>query len=159
GGIAIVQHRHDIDDQTARQEVPHHPAGGGEEEHALTRMHVHVEVKELQLLDGDAAVAVNDRLGKSSRARRKQDPQRMRERNLLELKRVAAWIGTSHDVRPEQGGGRNRRSIARIEIRQMNDVRERVELTDDLANVGATIERLAAVAIAIDAEDQLRCEL
>src|SRR5262245_25421244 len=122
-------------------------------------MHVHVEMKELQLLDGDAAVAVDDRLRQPGRAGREQDEQRVRERHLLEVKRVAPRIRTSDHVLPEQCARRNWRAIVRIEIRKMHNVLERRQLADDLADIGVPIERLSAVAVAVDAEQQLRREL
>ena len=101
-------------------------------------MHVHVEVEQLELLEGDPAVAMDNGLRKPRGAGREQDPQRMRERHLLELECVAA-----RDRRPASASAQKiARAVSgvrssRIEIRQIDDVRQRRQLADDLADLGA----------------------
>ena len=73
-------------EQAADEEVPHHPAGRGEPEHAVARAQVQVQAL-LQLLEQDAAVAVHDRLRQAGRARGVQHPQRVIEGHLLEARR------------------------------------------------------------------------
>ncbi len=119
-------------------------------------MQVHVEVEQLELLERDAAVAMNDRLGKPGGAGREQDEQRMRERHLLELECLTARIGAGQRVRPEHRARRERRQVLGIEIRQVHHVRQRRQAFDDLADLGALVEQLAAVAVAVDAENELR---
>jgi hypothetical protein len=58
GGIAVIEHRHRVDEQRTGEEVPHHPAGAGEEEHALPRVHVHVEMEQLELFERYPPVAM-----------------------------------------------------------------------------------------------------
>ena len=116
---------------------------------------VHVEMEQLELLERDAAVAMNDRLRKPGGARREQDEQRMRERHLLELESVAA-----RDRRPASASAQNiERGVSgvrssRIEVRQVHHVRQRRQPLDDLADLAALVEQLAAVAVAVDAENE-----
>ena len=83
GGTAVVEHDRGFAEQAADEEVPHHPAGRGEPEHAVVRAQVEVQAL-LQLLDQDPAVALHDRLRQAGGAGRVEDPQRMVERDLLE---------------------------------------------------------------------------
>src|SRR5688572_30702064 len=83
----------------------------------------------------------------------------MRERHLLTLKTLAPGIRSGEHGRPEQRARCNRRAVIRVEIREMNDVRQRGELPDDVADLGAPIEELSPVAVAIDAEHERRLEL
>ena len=68
-GIAVEQHDRGADQQAGHQVVPHHPAGGGEPGEAVAGAEVLVEGQHLEVLDGDAAVAVDDGLGQAGGAR------------------------------------------------------------------------------------------
>ena len=56
-GAAVVQDDRRLGQQRRDEEVPHHPAGRGEPEHAVAGLGVDVQVEHLQLLEQDAAVA------------------------------------------------------------------------------------------------------
>ena len=84
-GAAVVEHDLGVGEQHAGQEVPHHPAGGGEPEHAVALLRVHVQEHLLQVLEQDAALAVHDRLGQPGGARAVEHPQRVVEGQLGEL--------------------------------------------------------------------------
>ena len=87
-GVAVEQHHRRIGEQATVQEVPHHPAGGGEPEDAIVRVQVDVEVEHLQHLQQDPAVPVHDRLRQPRRAGAVQHPQRVVERDLRERELV-----------------------------------------------------------------------
>ncbi len=99
-GMPVVQQRAHAQQQRADQEVPHHPAAGGVEEHPHPRAQVHVEGLQLQLFDEDAAVTVRERLGQPGGAGGKQDPQRMTKRHLLEPEPGGRHRRVCHDLRP-----------------------------------------------------------
>ncbi len=82
--VAVVEHDRRLGEQDPDQEVPHHPAGRREPEHAIAGLRIDVQVLVLELLEQDPAVALHDRLGQPRRARRVQHPQGMVERDLLE---------------------------------------------------------------------------
>ena len=84
-GAAVVEHDLGGGEQHAHQEVPHHPAGGGEPEHAVALLGVQVQVHLLEVLEQDAALAVHDRLGQAGGARGVEHPQRVVEGQLREL--------------------------------------------------------------------------
>ena len=88
-GAAVVQHDRGVAEQAADEEVPHHPAGRGEPEHAIAALQVEVQLALLQLLEQDAAVAVHDRLRQAGGARGVEHPQGVLERDLLEAQRGA----------------------------------------------------------------------
>ena len=69
---------------TADEEVPHHPAGRREPEDAVAGLRVEVQVELLQLLEQDAAVALDDRLRQAGGARGVEDPERVVEGDALE---------------------------------------------------------------------------
>ena len=73
-----------------------------------------VEDQRLEVLDGDAAVAVHDRLRQAGRARRVQEVQRVVERHGLELERRTASSPSS------SAHGSRRRRRRRVEVRQVD---------------------------------------
>jgi hypothetical protein len=50
GRVAVVEDRHHTEQGRTGDEVPHHPARGGEEEQPVAAAQVHDEVLELELL-------------------------------------------------------------------------------------------------------------
>ena len=74
-GIAVEQHGRGSDQQARHQVVPHHPARGREPEEAVARAEIVVQGQHLVVLDEDAAVAVDDRLGQPGGPRRVEDVQ------------------------------------------------------------------------------------
>ena len=122
-------------------------------------MQVHVAMQGLELLDDHAAVPMHDRLGKSRRTRRKENPQRELEWHLLELESLGGHGWLVQQVVPEDRVRGRWRVIFAIEIGQVYDVLDRLELHQELAHIRPAIESLARVLIAIDTEEHLRCEL
>src|SRR6185312_13758769 len=62
-------------------------------------------------------------------------------------------------IAPEQGVGGERLAILAIEVRQIDHPLYRGKLRQDFLHLGLAVERLAAVLVAIDAEQYLRREL
>ena len=89
-GASVVEHDRGPREQPADEEVPHHPAGGREPEHAVARLQVDVQGQLLRELEQDAAVAMHDRLRQPRRAGAVEHPQGMVERQLLEGQRAGA---------------------------------------------------------------------
>ena len=90
GRGTVVQHDARVDGQPRDEVVPHHPAGGAEPEEPIRRAEVVVQRVDLQVLEQDAAVAVDDRLRQPGRARGVEDEERMVERHALEGQRAVA---------------------------------------------------------------------
>ena len=67
--VAVVEDDRRRCEQHADQEVPHHPAGGGEPEEPVALLRVEVQVDLLEVLEQDPALAVDDRLGQPGGAR------------------------------------------------------------------------------------------
>lgn len=63
GGMAVVKHRAYTAEQGTEQGVPHHPAGGGENEGGVTRTKIQVQMQCFELLQQNPAMAVNDGFG------------------------------------------------------------------------------------------------
>ena len=83
-GVAVVEDDRRLGEQAGDDEVPHHPAGGGEPEEAVAGLGVDVEVHLLQLLEQDAALALDDRLRQAGGAGGVEDPERVVEGDALE---------------------------------------------------------------------------
>ncbi len=102
--IAIEQHDGRSDQQARHQQVPHHPARRGEPEEPVARPKVGVQRQRLEVLEQDAAVAMDDRLGQAGRPRRVQNVQRVLEGH----RRECEGRGLGHQPlprdRPRQGG-------------------------------------------------------
>ena len=84
--VAVHEQRAAAADQRGGEQVPHDPAARGVPEEALAAPQVELEGEALQRVHQHAAVAVHDRLGRARGAGGKDDPQRMVERQLLELR-------------------------------------------------------------------------
>ena len=67
-GAAVVEDDRGAGEQAGDEEVPHHPAGRREPEEAVAGVGVDVEVELLQVLEEDAALALDDRLRQAGRA-------------------------------------------------------------------------------------------
>ena len=86
GEIAVEQHEGGADGQPGNEQVPHHPAGGGEPEEAVAGAEIQMQAELLRVLDEDATMPVHDRLRQPSRARGVEDVERCVERHRLERK-------------------------------------------------------------------------
>ena len=93
---AVVQDDRRTGQQTGDEQVPHHPAGGGEPEEPLAWAEIVMEPERLQMLDDDSAVPMHDPFGESRRARGVQDPERMVERHRV----VFEWTRLGCQFRP-----------------------------------------------------------
>src|SRR5581483_2388755 len=136
----------------ARQHVPHHPAGRGDVEQPPARGQIEIEREMLLLLENDAAMAMADCLGQARRPRGEKNPQRMIERNLREAEFLRGYRWTCEQLVPEDRMARERFKVLGTQIRKVDDVLQRRELLDDAAHLGLAVEGLAAVLIAIGAE-------
>ena len=115
--VAVVEQDLGLGEQAGDQEVPHHPAGGGEPEEAVARLQVAVQVHLLQVLEQDAALALHDRLGQPRGAGGVEDPERVVEGHALEreLAVEGQQLVPEHESRsprarraPRSGRGRGR---------------------------------------------------
>ena len=95
-GAAVVEDHGRAHQQAADEEVPHHPAGGGEPQEPVARAEVVVQRQHLEVLDDDPAVRLHDALGQPGRPGRVQHPQRVVERHRRELQRG----GRGGELRP-----------------------------------------------------------
>ncbi len=160
GGAAVIEHDGGIGEQAADEEVPHHPAGRGEPEHAVAWAQVEVQPL-LDLLDQDAAVALDDRLGQARGARGVEDPQGVVEGHLLKARARGGALG----VRVEQllPGDRSRahgcRLCRRVQVGQQDGLLDGWELGQDSGGDSGAIEVLAAMAVAVDGQQDLGLDL
>ena len=67
--VAVVEHHGAPDQQSADQQVPHHPAGGGEPEEPVAGPQIMVQPQGLQVFEHDPADRLDDRLGQSGGSR------------------------------------------------------------------------------------------
>ena len=102
-GLPVEQDDRRLRRQVRHEPVPHHPAAGREVEDAVAGPHVAVELLLAQVLEEQAAGAVDDALRPAGRARRVEDRRRVVERQALE--------------------GRARRRLARREVGERADAR------------------------------------
>ncbi len=144
--VAVVEHDRRVGQQHPDHEVPHHPAGRREPEHAVAGLGVDVEVGHLHLLEQDPALAVDDRLGQPGRARAVEHPDRVPERHLGELELGA---GPEEPIRPARA-----RQIA-----ERHHALERRDRPGDLLDDLAAVEVAAPVAVAVDRQQHLRLDL
>src|SRR4030095_5361233 len=83
-GVAVVENDRGGGEEGPDQKVPHHPARSGEPEDAVALLRVEVEVPPLELLEQDAAVPVDDRLGEAGRPGGVEDPEGVIEGDAVE---------------------------------------------------------------------------
>jgi hypothetical protein len=65
GRVAVVEQQRTSYQQSADQEVPHHPSGGGEPEETVLRSQVEVQRQRFQMFEQDAAMPLDDWLGQT----------------------------------------------------------------------------------------------
>ena len=96
---------------------------------------------------------VHDRLGQAGGARREQHVQRGGERHALELQRAGFGDEVGPGLRPV---GVDR---VVVEVRQPDDGVDALQPGPDGLDLGATVDGLVAVPVAVDGEQQLRLDL
>jgi hypothetical protein len=142
-GAAVVEHDGGVGEQPADEEVPHHPARRGEPEDPVARLAVHVQPEFLEVLDEDPALALDDRLGQARGARRVQHPERVVERDALELEGALAEEALL-PARAVEVAQAHQRS-ADLPVDPLDDLR--------------SVEVAPVVAVAVDGEQDLRLDL
>jgi hypothetical protein len=152
-GIAVEQDDRGADAEAGHQVVPHHPAGRGEPEEAVVRPEVALQSERLEVFDGDAAVPVHDRLGQAGGARREQDVQRLVEGDAGELQRA----GFGHEVGP--GRGPVDRGGALVEVGQPDDGAHAGQASADRLDLRSSVDRLGAVLVAVDGQQERGLDL
>src|SRR5207302_11464027 len=83
--VPIEEDDRSVGQEAAHEEVPHHPARRREPEDPVARLRVEVETELLEVLEEDAALAVDDGLRQAGRARAVEHPKRMVEGKLREI--------------------------------------------------------------------------
>lgn len=115
-----------------------------------------MERQGLEVFQHDTAVAVDDRLRQPGRPGRVDDPQRVVERDVLELQGVAArtgQVGVAHPgAQAVRGGGR-------VEIGDEHGRGERRQRGLDLPDDLPPVEPLAVVGVAVHGDQDLRLDL
>ena len=138
---SVVEDDRRLGEQARDEEVPHHPAGCREPEHAVAGLRVDVQVEHLEVLEQDPALALHDRLRKARRPGGVQDPQRVVEGHGLELEVAAGIVGPARAV----------------EVAQREDVP--AGLGGDALDGLAAVEVAPVVAVAVDRQQHLRLDL
>ena len=156
-GIAVVEDDCRPGQQPGDEEVPHHPAGRGEPEEAVAGVGVDVEVELLQVLEQDPALPLDDRLRQARRAGGVEDPERVVEGDALE-----AQLGPLAGGQQLAPGGRvaqGREVGVRVEVGEDDRALQAWHLRLQLCHGLAAVEVLAAVAVAVDREEDLGLDL
>src|SRR5690349_4248448 len=83
--VPVEEDDRGLREQSADEEVPHHPARRREPEEPVSLPRVEVQAELLEVLEQNAALAVDDRLREAGRARAVQHPERVVEGKLREL--------------------------------------------------------------------------
>ena len=146
-GVAVEQHHRGVGQQHADEEVPHHPAGRREPEHAVAGARVDVQLVVLELLEQDPALALDDRLRQAGRTGAVQHPQRVVERHLRERQ-----LGIGRAEKPVL-------PAAAVQVAEADDLRQPAHLGGDPLDDLRAVEVLAAVAVAIDRQQHLGLDL
>ena len=155
--VAVVGDDRRAGEEDADEEVPHHPAGRREPEDAVAFLGVHVEVQLLQVLEQDAPVPLDDRLRQAGGPRGVEDPERVVERHLLEgefgtCARIAQFVPADRVLEPAEVG-------LRVHVGEDHRVLEGRHLALEPRDNVEPVEVAAAVAVAVDREEDLRLDL
>ena len=125
------------DEQPRHEVVPHHPAGGGEPAEAVAGAEVLVQGEHLEVLDGDAAVAVHDRLRQPGGARAEQHVQRVVERAPARTSSGASPVGEQRRGQVGAAVG----PVAPSRYGTCDDVAQRRQRGDDRVDLGRAVDR------------------
>src|SRR6266699_2243153 len=94
---------HSAHQQPACEQVPHHPASGGEPEKLIVRFNIKVQRQAFEMLKQDPTVPLNNGLGQAGRAGGIEHPEWVIKGHLLELKpgvfrqQIMPWYGV-HEI-------------------------------------------------------------
>ncbi|CAM5535339.1 hypothetical protein SGRIM128S_00048 [Streptomyces griseomycini] len=150
-GAAVVQDDRRSGQQAGDEEVPHHPAGRGVPEEAVLRAQVAVQAELLEVLDEDAALGLDDRLGQSGGTGGVEHPQRVVEGHLLE-DRFRVRGGEGRPVQCALGG-------VGAEQGDVHDGAQGGQFAAQFGDDVAAVVLLAAVAVTVDGEQDDRFDL
>ena len=154
-GVAVEQADRAAQQQAADLEVPHHPAGGGKPVEAVAGVEVEMEIERLEVFEHHAALAMHDGLGQAGGAGGVDHPQRMVEGHVFGVqRRLAGGGGGPVDAVVECGSRRGR-----VDGRQQHQLLYARQRRQQLAEQGAPVVRLAAVAVAIHGDHHLGFDL
>lgn len=144
-GAAVVQHEGGSGEEAGDEEVPHHPAGGGVPEEAVLGAEVAVQADLLEVLQQDAALGLDDRLGEPGGAGGVEHPERVVEGDLLEDR---LGVG-GREGGPFEGalGGFG------AQQRDVDDGAQGGEFAAQFGDGVGAVVFLAAVAVAVDREE------
>ena len=154
---AVVERERRPARQRAHLPVPHHPAAGREIEDAFTALHVAVQGQLLDVLQKRPARAVHDALRGAGGAGRVHDVERVVEREAFEFNRggglargeLVEGDGLLHRGEVGRGGG----------VRHHHDAFDRRDPRRHRCQPAYGVEPLAAVEVAVGAEQHLRPDL
>ena len=149
---AVVEQQGRLRRQSRDEPVPHHPAERREVEHAVAWLHVAVQPVLLQVLQQRSAGAKHHALRHTGGARRVDDAEGMIELERLEMD--FAGVERVEEV-VERGSGRGRGA----KVVDDDALLHRRQLLQDLCGLFLRIELLAAVEIAVGAEQHFRLDL
>ena len=155
---AVEQHQRRARADAGGEPVPHHPAAGGEIEQPLAGAQVALQPVFLHMLQQRAAGAVHDAFRHAGGARRKQNIERMIERQPREGQLFRRMGFEEIFQRPR---ARNLRGgFCRIaEIGHDHHGRRGGELLGDGCDLVGNRQRLAVVPIAVDRHEDLGLDL
>ena len=108
-GRAVIEQQRRAGREAGHQPVPHHPAAGGEIEHAVALADAAMQPMLLEMLEQRAARRMHDAFRHAGRAGGEQDVERMREGQPLEGEFASARTArapASSATAPRNGGGR-----------------------------------------------------
>ena len=160
-GCAVVQHQRGLARQSRHQPVPHHPARGREVESPVARAHVAMQAVLHQVLQQDAAGAVDDGLGHARGSRGVQHVERVIEGQGRELqaRRAGGGRGLVQEDLPGHGPGQAAEVGIGAQERHDDDPLGATEVGDDLPQAPEAVELLAPVAVAVGGHQNPRADL
>ena len=161
-GVAVEQADRGAAQQRAELRVPHDPAGAAEPVKAfagLDRGRDIVVQAALEKLDNDAAVAMHDGFGQSGGAAAVDDPQRVVERQQFRVQRRIAGHPVGKGMRLTTWRGKLVGQRAGIDIGQKDQLLDRGQAGQHLAQHAAAVVHRAAPDLAVDRHQHLGRDL
>ncbi len=163
---AVVEQQRRPARQTRDQPVPHHPAERREVEDAVACPDVGMQQLLGEMLEQRAARRMHDALGHSSRSRREQHIERMRERQALEAQRLlrTARDGIAPGLRfralvQRAGIEALRHGIVAADIANDDDGAQRRQLGHDRGELVGDVDPFSGVVVAVAGDQHLGLDL